>query len=578
MRTRMTLLFLALSLTLCPVFGATVKASLDRNRVDEGETVVLSVMASGDASATPDLAPLGTDFDVLNQNQSTTMRVVNGRSSSSRQWQIVLAPKRVGKLTVPALAVGSDHSESLTLDVLPAAEAAKQGSQRALLLEVEAEPRNPYVQGEVLYTVRVLSRIGLRDAQLSEPQAGDAIVERLGEDTATSTYRNGQQYQVVERRYAIFPQHSGELKIDPPVLTAQVPDQNRRGGSLRDRFFGSDPFAGFGRDPFAGFDSMFQQTRPVQVRARAVDLNVRPRSAAAGSPWLPARSISLAENWSPDPPVFHVGEPVTRSITIRARGLSPTQLPDLTTALPEGIKDYVDKALTDSQWHGDEIVSQKTFKTALVPSRQGSFTLPAVSLTWWDTQTDQARVATLPERTIEVLPAAAGQSATVPLPQQLPTTASPLQAPSSAAGDLPLLGVGRGLRIHSIAQAGYWPWIAVILAVAWVISTMGWWRARSRGKPAHPSVRPWWHGPTRPSCCPNWNRPASRRMPGRRARRLSNGRRRNGAMIRPNAWTAWPVAWTIKAPKYCGRWIVPCMRKSREIGMARRLGRALPSR
>ncbi|MGA7982058.1 MAG: BatD family protein, partial [Chromatiaceae bacterium] len=402
-----------LGLVLCGrVAAAGLDASLDRNRLAEGDTVTLNLTAPGDAAGTPDFSPLKSDFDILDQGQSTRMTIVNGRSSSTREWRLVLAPKRTGRLTVPSLSVGGLSSAPLALEVVPASQAARLGQSRPIMLEVAADPKAPYVQGQVVYTVRILHRVPLRQASLSDPSAGDAIVQKLGEDKTYSTYRNGELYQVIERRYAVFPQHSGTLTIDAPVLSASVPEQGRRGPRLRDRMFGGEPFRDFqhffGGDPFAGMDSMFEETRPVQVRGRRLSLDVKPQPAAAPSPWLPAESLQLSETWSPDPPVFRVGEPVTRTIAITGQGVSASQLPDLAPSVPSGIKVYPDKAQAQTRAEGDDLVAMKVIKLALVPTAPGKLTLPEVRLPWWDTQTNQERVAVLPARTLDVLPARAG--------------------------------------------------------------------------------------------------------------------------------------------------------------------------
>jgi hypothetical protein len=294
------LLYLLLGLSLAaPALAAGLEAELDRTRIAEGDTLILSLTAPGDALGTPDLGPLAQDFDVLNQSQSSQMRIINGATSRSRQWQLVLAPKRSGRLTIPALSLGGARSQPLTLEVLPAAQAAKLGEARPVLVETEVDTKLPYVQGQVVYLVRILSRVPLRQASLTDPKAGDALVERLGADRSSTTQRDGQRYQVIERRYALFPQHSGPLTIEAPVLAAAIPDQGGRRPGARDRAFGRDPFADmdafFGKDPFADLGGLLEQTRPVQVRGQDLTLTVRPQPDGTPSPWLPADSLQLTE-------------------------------------------------------------------------------------------------------------------------------------------------------------------------------------------------------------------------------------------------------------------------------------------
>ena len=494
MRTMIKLQPLAIGLLML-VFSvgssaAGLSARLDRTRLAEGETVLLTLTASGDTTGTPDLSVLDQEFDILNQSQSTSMRIVNGRSTSSREWQLTLAPKHTGQLKVPAVHLGGMASQALNLEVLPAAQAAKLGAVQPLLLEIDAEPKHPLVQQKVLYTVRVLSQVAMRQASLSEPDAKDAIIERLGKDKHYDTYRNGQPYQAIERRYAIFPQHSGSLEIDAPVLSAQVPESTQRGNGQRRRLLGHDPFADiermFGNDSFGDLNGIFEQTRPVQLRGRNLSLDVQPQPTGAPSPWLPAESLSLSETWSPDPPVFRVGEPVTRTIDITAHGVTAAQLPDLVPQTPAGIKVYPDQPQSKSRSENDTLVAQKILKTALVPSQPGKFTLPEVQLSWWDTQAKRTQVARLPAREVQILPAPAGSSpapTTAPAPAPTPAQ-SPNAAQNSRAESPGPATIGTVAKIEDRPRYNdYWPWIAAGLGLAWLLTTALWLRARGRSRP-----------------------------------------------------------------------------------------------
>ncbi|MEJ2386935.1 MAG: BatD family protein, partial [Chromatiaceae bacterium] len=206
---------MVLGLLVCwQAVAAGLEASIDRTRIAEGDTVTLSVTAPGDTAGAPDPDALRSDFDILDQGQSTRMTIVNGRANSTREWRFVLAPKRSGRLTIPSLTVGGLSSSPLELDVVSASEAGQLGQRRPVMVEVEAEPKDPFVQGQVIYTVRLLYRVPLRQASLSNPTAANAMIQKLGDDKHYTTYRDGQRYQVIERRYAVFPQRSGTVSID----------------------------------------------------------------------------------------------------------------------------------------------------------------------------------------------------------------------------------------------------------------------------------------------------------------------------------------------------------------------------
>lgn len=459
--------------------AAAPEARLDRTRIAEGETVVLSVNVPADSDGVPDLSDLAQDFDILDRSQSMHMSMINGRTSSSRGWQFVLAPKRSGTLAVPAIRVGTASTRPLSLQVLPAAEAAKLGPAPPVSLEVEVEPQQPLVQQQVIYTVRLLSRVPLSQPRLSDPQIKDAIVEHLGAEREYSSQRGGQTLRVIERRYAVFPQRSGQLDIEGPVLTAQVPDPDQRGIGPGQRFPGRDPFADFdrlfGRSGLSG-GSLFSHTRPMQMRAKRLTLQVQPQPPGTPTPWLPAESVALNDAWSPDPPQFRVGEPVTRNIAITAQGLSAVQLPDLPLDLPAGIKAYPDKAQMQTRGDGDTMVAQKVIRMALVPAQAGTLTLPEVRLEWWDVATNEARTARLPPRQVEVLPAAGVVSP--PALSVAPDTApGPLvTAPPAAASGSD--GSAASPPAAGDAEAAAWPWLAGLLGLAWLVTLVLWWRSR----------------------------------------------------------------------------------------------------
>ncbi|MEJ2610403.1 MAG: BatD family protein [Candidatus Thiodiazotropha sp.] len=423
--------FLITLLITSNAFADGLSAQLDRNRIAEGETVVLTLTAPGDTTETPDLTPLRKDFDILNQSQSTRMTIINGRSDSTHEWQLVLAPKKMGKLTIPAIQMGGTSSARLALEVLPASQADQLGASSPVLLEVEAEPKSAYVQSHI------------------------------------------------ERKYAIFPQHSGTLEINAPLLSAEVPEQNKRGSS-RHQMFGRDPFADmrgiFGQDPF-----FFGHTRTVQLRGRNLSLNIQPQPSGTPSPWLPAESLTLSESWSPDPPQFHVGEPVTRTITIAAKGITASQLPELRPAVPQGVKVYPDKSQTETQSEANSLTSQKVLKSALVPSQSGELILPEVRLSWWDTKANKQRIATLPEHKVQVIPMPADmkqaqveQVTTEAKATPMPTTPATQNSSAEQRND-----EGNSKSMGYQKQPSYWPWIAAIMFLGWLITTILWLRARS---------------------------------------------------------------------------------------------------
>jgi hypothetical protein len=436
----------ALAVASATAAAGDLRASFDRRQIHEGDTVTLTIEKEGaGAAGSPDLSALKQDFDVLGTSSGTQIRIVNGVRSDAVTWQVTLSPKHAGTLAVPPIAIGGDRTQPLTLTVtaVPQGALGTPGDDVFVELEVgeseQALTEGVLVQQQVPVTVRLYAAQPLLGGDLSEPKVDDAVVAKLGDDRRYRTQRNGRDYQVVERRYSLSPEKSGDLHIPPVVFkgTVRSAKAQRRGigGAFDDpgldrlfqdpdldRFFGN---AFGGRDPFG----MFERGEQVRAQSKAVDLKVKPRpEGAAGAHWLPAQGLTVADSWSEDPPQLRVGEPVARTLTLTAKGLSGAQIPDVALPAVEGLRVYPDKTQAETRTDGETVfgVSRQTF--TLIPSRDGTFTIPEVKVTWWDTVAQQERVATIPAWNLRT----EGGQANPAAQANGPTTAAPSAADTQA--------------------------------------------------------------------------------------------------------------------------------------------------
>jgi len=350
-----------------PLLAAEIQLSLDRNPVPINESFTLTFTADAEPDADPDFSPLEDQFEILHQGQSSQFSIINGRASRQVTWQLQVIAKQPGALQIlPSIAFGSDRSRPFSVTVTNGAVRGKQGGEASLYLEAEAEPKNPYVQAQVILSIRVLSRVAF-SGDLSQPEVPDAVVEKLDEDREFVSLRDGVQFKVNERRYAVFPQKSGRLTIGPINLTAQLA-------------------AGGG-----GYGPFFRpSTRQQRLHSDPIDLNVRPIPAQfTGKQWLPAASLALDDQWLPAELKAPGGEPLTRTLTVKAEGITAGMLPDLAAAVPASgdLKQYPDQPVTREDKTASGLVSQRQQKTALIATRPGAYPAPAVEIPWWNTRT-----------------------------------------------------------------------------------------------------------------------------------------------------------------------------------------------
>lgn len=422
-----------------PAFAA-FEAFVDRNPVAEGESMTLTLQSDKSLSSDPDLSVLQPDFDVLGQSSGSSMQIVNGSATRSVLWQITLIPKRSGQLVIPSIRAGQVATMPIVLNVSKTSQSAQQSGE--LFLEVGAEPRTAYVQQQIIYTVRLYSAANLGSQNtLSEPvfPGMDARVERMGEDRSFQTARNGVEYSVIERRYAVYPQKSGQFNSSEIQFDGEIIESSQGRGS-----FMFDPFS--------------QRSRHKRVSSKKLIFTIKPAPVTA-TPWLPATQLKLSEQWSSNPLKFTANTPVTRTLVIAADGLTAAQLPVLESAAIDGIKQYPDQPDLKNNKDDHGVSSVRTQKIALLPERAGSFTLPAIEVRWWNVETDKMEVASLPERHITVLPASdAGVNPAISLQSD--------SAVSGAAVSVPL----------SVENNAVYKWLSLFLGAGWLITLLLWWQ------------------------------------------------------------------------------------------------------
>lgn len=445
-----------------PTFAAKIEVSLDRNPVAQNETFTLVFSAAETPDDDPDFGPLEQDFEVLGQTQSNQFSLDNGHANRRVEWQVTVMAKRAGTLEVPPIAFGSDQSPPLAVTVTPGAATGHHAKgDEDIFLEVETEPKKPYVQAQVIYTVRVLGRVRF-NGELSNPEADDALIEKLADDRNYAVNRDGAQYNVFERRFALFPQKSGPLKIGPVHLTAQV--------------------AGGGGSPFNPFFGRQPQTR--RIDSEAVNLDVRPiPKEFTGKHWLPAENLTLEDSWAAKPPRIALGEPATRTLTLKAQGATVGVLPELNpdAASTTDFKQYPDQPAINETQHRDGVSSSRQEKTALMVSRPGTYRLPAVEIPWWNTRADRLETARIPERVLTVAPA----PGTAPTPETTPAPAAPQAEPATATP-----APGASVPVAPMAPTvdlGFW--LAWLFGAGWLATAVAW-GISARRPTVSPAPRP----------------------------------------------------------------------------------------
>jgi hypothetical protein len=243
--------------------------------------------------------------------------------------------------------------------------------------------------------------------------------------------------------------------------------------SMIEQFFGRDPF---GSDSF--FTTPFGNPgKRVHARGEAVTVDVKPQPASySASTWLPGEDLVLHDSWATQPPEFRVGEPVTRVISIDAKGLAASHLPEIKIPAIANMRIYPEQPVRESRTDGAVVYGHSEQSFAFVPQKAGRVTLPEIRLSWWDLKAGKERVAVLPSWNVEVLPGVGGvQGAPVPSSAALSKPpAQPVIEPPVPASPAP----SPSARFKALLQ--FWPWIAGGFVLLVFGSLLVWSRSRRR--------------------------------------------------------------------------------------------------
>ena len=426
---RKTLLGLCGLLAFVSGVEADVTARVDRPSVDLNESFVLEIMVDSNIDMEPDLSVLDEKFYRGQLSQLSNTSIINGQIRRSRTWTIALMAKATGKQEIPAVTVGNDKSQPVTITINEPTNAPP--GEADVFITSEVDQTEAYVQSQILYRFKVYRAVATRQEGRRDPTitGAEVLIERAGDERSYEAILNGRAYNVIERVLAIYPQASGEISISPARFEARV---------LRDgRITGRKVF---------------------ESGAHKVTVSPIPAAPAdyPDAVWLPARDIQLSEEWSREPNEVKAGEPVTRKVTISALGQIETQIPAFDPPTVDGMNVYPDKPDLSRVFEAEGIRGIRRDQYAMIGVRGGPVEIPELIVPWWDIEAGEWRVATLPARTIDV--------EAIDLPVAPPPVVAVVDTPDEAAD-----------TETKPTPDGFWKRVAQLLAGAWLLTLVVWW-------------------------------------------------------------------------------------------------------
>lgn len=345
-------------------------------------------------------------------SQSSSFSFVNGKSTQSKSYTYtyLLEGTKEGKFQIAPASVTVDgkqyQSNALTIEVVKGnansnassgrnsgqpiqPDATASVNEENLFVKVDVSKKSLYLGESLVATIKVYTKVDLSNFGRSKFPTFDGF---LAEEIPTpqrielvrETY-NGQIYNVgVIRKVLLFPQHTGEIVIEPFELECIVRQRLAGGGhSFFDDFFGNY------RDVRA-----MRRSKPVTVTVKELPQNGKPAgfSGTVGN-------ITMSTSLSAD--TVSANDAITYKVTFSGQGnLKLLQAPVMD--FPLDFEAYDPKESRNVNTSENGMAGTVSFEYVLIPRYSGDYKIPAIRYSYYDTKSNTYKTIVGQEYAIHV--------------------------------------------------------------------------------------------------------------------------------------------------------------------------------
>jgi hypothetical protein len=369
-RTLGKIIFLLFILTVNSLYAEPI-VSLSSPVIYRGDSVDVTITADGKSIEFPDISEI-EGFAITGTSTSESINIINGSTTRTKSQNYHFRPTK--SITIPSFKVrvdGKDYKTNpLELKVAKPV-ASKNGSP--FVLEMKLDKKEAYVGEVVDLTIAFKRRI---DANAQKLQLGDPKLESFWVKKVDDVEHSQEGEYVIQRlHYKLFPQKAGEFTI--PALEALVGQMVQR-----------QQRRGFFDDPFFGRNLSWQKiySAPLTLNVKALPSGLELYGNYKISATVDKKSITA-------------NKPVNLTIKIEGEG----NIDDIKKFDPtvNHALVYADEPEIQSALRGDIYYGTATQKVAIIADQ--NFTIPSLSLSYFDKATKSKKTITTEPIKIEVI-------------------------------------------------------------------------------------------------------------------------------------------------------------------------------
>jgi len=357
------------------------------------------------------IPPDFTNFTVVGgPNQFSSNNWVNGKYTSERSYSYILLPKKAGTLTLKGAAyIASNktyNAKSVRVTVSgnipppddPSLSKVPEKLGNAITPEeaealpdlfyrIETDADTLFIGEQltayyVLYSSYSITNYSAINAPaLKGYWVEDISPKRINSENVVFGDRIFQRYVI--RKYALFPQLTGLVNIDPMELEIKYRRPAQKSAQRTNRF-------------------QYYSTQVQNINSETKEIFVEPLPAGAPEDFR-GYVGSYKLNMRPDRTTTKVGEALTLNVGIIGNGnlklVEPIVLP------PSEDYEVYDPVTSENIYEKRNVImGTKSFEYTIIPNKEGQITIPPLSLSYYNTKQNRYEVSKAPAQIIKVVP------------------------------------------------------------------------------------------------------------------------------------------------------------------------------
>lgn len=368
--------------------------------VGERFTIVYEINGDGTNFIGPNFGALQV-LSGPNTSTSSSVQYINGRmqQSYSKSFTYIVQAAGIGdvfispaKITLNGKVISSNTLNITVVKQAPGQQKARgdqtQGQRDMgvihdddVYIRASVSKSHPYLGEEVIVTYRIYTKVGVSSLQMKKASSFQGFWSKNLTDNnsklkQTTKVINGEEYVVAEiSKYAVFPQKTGELTIDPAEMdiVAQLQVQQKRRRS-------NDPFEEFFNDPFFN-----RNVRNVELTlaTKPVTLDVKPLPETG----KPSSFLGAVGDFSFKSEIDHeslnANDALTLKVTVSGKGnIELVEVP--APKFPSDFESYDPKVSNNVKVSNSGIRGSKRVEYLAIPRAAGDFVIKPVEFSYFN--------------------------------------------------------------------------------------------------------------------------------------------------------------------------------------------------